>query len=71
MARGDILCPIDNQPITLPVFNRLGANGTDTEVGDHVHFVVTANGVCANGHRWVIDDSLGEGLNQLAMRRIV
>ena len=71
MARGDILCPIDNQPMTLPNFTRRGTNGTDTEVGDHVHFTVTANGVCPNGHRWVIDSSLGESMNELVMRRIV
>ena len=68
MARGDISCPIDGTILTLPAFTRIVQDQTPNEeltVGSHVHFTVTANGVCSNGHRWVIEDG------EIIYRRIV
>lgn len=65
MARGDITCPIDGTVMTLPAFTRLSQDTTNAQVGDHVHYTVSANGVCAQGHRWVIEDG------DIIYRRIV
>jgi hypothetical protein len=65
MARGDITCPIDGLVLTLPVFSRLPDDPTALVVGEHVHVTVSANGVCANGHRWVIESG------DILYRRIV
>lgn len=65
MARGDIICPIDGTVLTLPSFTRLPQDTTNPQVGDHVHYTVTANGVCSQGHRFVIEDG------DITYRRIV
>jgi len=65
MARGDLLCPNCNQPLTLPVFTRTDTTALGLETGEHTHFTVSANGVCTNGHRWLIEQG------DLVLRRIV
>ena len=66
MARGDILCPIDNLVLTLPNFVRenFRSEPGEIEVGGHVHVNVVANGVCNNGHRWLVEEG------QVIFRRI-
>jgi hypothetical protein len=47
-----MVCPIDGLILALPTFVRIGQNGTDTDVGDHIHMGITLNATCANGHQW-------------------
>jgi hypothetical protein len=51
--------------LTLPVFERVPDDLTDPVVGQHIHITVSANGVCANGHRWLIENG------DILYRRIV
>ncbi len=65
MARGDILCPNDNLPLTLPNFVRVNPSTAELNVGEHLHLDVVANGVCSNGHRWLVEQG------SILLRRIV
>lgn len=54
MARGDLLCPIDNTVLGLPNWQTRGnSSGSDLEPqGGHVHIFFAGTFTCSNGHRW-------------------
>jgi hypothetical protein len=53
MARGDLLCPIDNTILGLPNWILTGnPQPADLDLGSHVHMRFVATFTCSNGHRW-------------------
>lgn len=58
MARGDLTCPIDGQPLGLPNPQLRGNIEVDGTVGSHLHLVVNITLTCSQGHRWRIHGDL-------------
>jgi len=58
MGRGDLLCPIDNLVLDLPIYTEAGIPARDATVGGHMHLSIDQTVTCANGHRWRIRGEL-------------